>query len=281
MPKKFSVLSWNVKHFGSGSRDDKGHLKSSFVSKVQRVTQLIKSKEPDIIAIYEVKGEDVFFEFMNHFENYSFYITEGQQTQEILLGIKSNLTAFVTQRLEFKAANPHLRPGLLATISVDQVRYSLLFLHLKSINDPYGWGLRDFMWEKMRSLKGVLNKIAGGSQNSRFIVLGDLNTMGMNLIYSNKDFDGDEEVARFDDMVRSAKYDMRRLKKTYELTYTNESGTTQSNLDHVYATNNIAFNQFNGKDVEVIGWPEKQTAGELKQWVTDYSDHAMLYFEVN
>ncbi|MFY0599640.1 MAG: endonuclease/exonuclease/phosphatase family protein [Cyclobacteriaceae bacterium] len=280
MGKIFSVLSWNVKHFGDGSRDSKGKLKPEFKAKVGRITEMIVSKDPDIFALYEVKGQDVFFELMNHFEGYSFHITEGPQTQEILVGIKSDVTAFVTQRLEFKANNPNLRPGLFVTISRNEKRYSLLFLHLKSMPDPYGWGMRDLMWDKMRSLKKALNGMAGGAEKAHFIVMGDLNTMGMNLTFSQKDFAGDEELKRFDEMVKAPSYGLKRLSKTHDLTYRTESGTLKSDLDHVYASNHLRFAQHEGSEVKVIGWPEKQTEEDTKEWIQNYSDHAMLYFEI-
>lgn len=280
MGKVFSVLSWNVKHFGDGSKDSKGKIKPEFREKVSRVTQKILEQDPDIFALYEVKGQDVFFELMNHFDGYSFHITEGPQTQEILLGIKANTTAFVTQRLEFKANNPNLRPGLLLTINKNDQRYSLLFLHLKSMPDPYGWGMRDLMWDKMRSLKKALNGMAGGPENCNFLVMGDLNTMGMNLTFSQKDFEGEEELERFDDMVSAPTYGLKRLTKTHDTTYRSESGSLQSNLDHVYASDHLQFNSFEDKQVKVTGWPEQSTEEEKVSWIKSYSDHAMLYFEV-
>ena len=38
--------------------------------------------------------------------DYNFFVTEGAETQEILVGISSGHTGFVTQRTEFKAGNP-------------------------------------------------------------------------------------------------------------------------------------------------------------------------------
>ena len=280
MEKLFSVLSWNVKHFGDGSRDKKGKLRPEFREKVSRVTQLIQQEDPDIFALYEVKGQDVFFEFMNHFDGYSFHITEGQQTQEILLGIKTGITAFVTQRLEFKANNPNLRPGLLLTINKNSQRYSLLFLHLKSMPDPYGWGMRDLMWNKMRSLKKALNNMSGGPENANFIVMGDLNTMGMNLTFSDKDFDAEEELKRFDKLVSANTYGLKRLSKSHNLTYRSESGSLKSDLDHVYASKHLNFAESDQVEVHVKGWPEKASEEDKVDWIQAYSDHAMLYFEV-
>ncbi len=46
--KAFSVASWNVKHF-------KGQQ-----ARVQRVVQFLCDQEPDILALYEVTGKEVF-----------------------------------------------------------------------------------------------------------------------------------------------------------------------------------------------------------------------------
>ena len=50
------------------------------------------------------------------------------------------------------------------------------------------------MFKKVRELKRELNKAAGGT--SEFILIGDMNTMGMNLTYSNKDISSTEEIQR-------------------------------------------------------------------------------------
>lgn len=281
MGKIFKVLSWNVKHFGDGSRDRKGHLKPEFRNKVKRVTDKIKEQSPDIFALYEVKGQDVFFEFMNHFTGYTFHITEGQQTQEILLGVKNNFTSFITQKLEFKAGNPNLRPGLFLTAMKNDKRYSFLFLHLKSMKDPYGWGMRSFMWEKVRSLRKVLGKIAGGVENSNMIILGDLNLMGMNVVYGDNDVTSEEEIKRFTDMVKSSSYKLKHLSKNSDDTYRSESGSLKSDLDHVFASDHLKFKPYGGYDVNVAGWPELDTEAKKVKWIQDYSDHAMLIFEIH
>ena len=41
------------------------------------------------MAIYEVRGKDVFTTMMKEFPNHMFFITEGIQVQEILVGIKN------------------------------------------------------------------------------------------------------------------------------------------------------------------------------------------------
>lgn len=86
--KLFSVLSWNVEHFGKGKNKDQKK------ARVTRVANKIKSMDPDVMAIYEVEGKEMFSEFSKKFNGYSFFITEGSQSQEILVGIRSTIDAF-------------------------------------------------------------------------------------------------------------------------------------------------------------------------------------------
>ena len=53
-----------------------------------------------------------------------------------------------------------------------------------------------------------------------------------------------------------------------------------SNLDHVVASDHLKFKQFNGADVRVLGWPEEPTPAAQDLWIKRFSDHAILYFEV-
>ncbi|MEX0286919.1 MAG: endonuclease/exonuclease/phosphatase family protein [Paracoccaceae bacterium] len=274
------VLSWNVEHFdgkGTGSRADR----------VTRVAAAIKDVDPDIFAVMEVEGSDVFNEFTQTFATYTLTITEGRQSQEILVGLRHGLTAFVTHRTEFKRNNPFLRPGALVTIQGDAgIPLSLLFTHLKSSPTPEGFGLRDAMVGKARNLKKAIDDGLTKTQglppySGRFILVGDLNTMGMNLTYSPKDLDGAEEIERLDRVLASRK--VRRLSTSHPFTYNDGSNSSypQSLLDHVYASENLDFAaQTGGAEVRVAGWAEKTTVAEQDQWIDEFSDHAPLIFEV-
>ena len=272
MAKAFSVASWNVEHF-------KGDP-----SRTNRVISFLKQQKPDVIGIYEVEGTTVFSEVTAQFPTYTFQITEGKQTQEILVGFKSNLSVFMTQKLAFKSGTTHMRPGLLATITVNGARYSLLFLHLASSNKPRGFGLRDDMAIRAIKFRKKLNEATGGSAN--YIFLGDLNTMGLDYPY-NSDIDSTIELKRWDTRA-SQYYDMRRLSKTQDVTWSNGSTSSipDSNLDHVFASKHLLFKQFtrpsdNSKaDVEVRGWVNQPSTADKDDWIKDYSDHCLLYFEV-
>jgi len=80
---------------------------------------------------------------------------------------------------------------------------------------------------------------------------------------------------------------MRRLSKTHGVTFSNGSGSSipDSNLDHVYASKHLCFKMFprpvGGKaEVAVRGWVDQKSVAEKDQWIDRYSDHCLLYLEV-
>lgn len=131
MARAFSVASWNVEHFKDGDP-----------ARIGRVVGFLSQVDPDVFAIYEVEGKEVFGALTTRMPGYTFHITEGDQTQEILVGVRQTLTAFVTQRTEFKSGVFRLRPGMLVTITVDGQNYPVLFLH----TNRRRWGDRRGAW---------------------------------------------------------------------------------------------------------------------------------------
>lgn len=89
MAKAFSVASWNVEHFGALDKQKKKPKKA-----IKPIIQFLASQKADVIAIYEVVGSIVFDTIVDELPDYQFHITEGPQTQEILVGVKKNLTSF-------------------------------------------------------------------------------------------------------------------------------------------------------------------------------------------
>ena len=75
---------------------------------------------------------------------------------------------------------------------------------------------------------------------------------------------------------------MQRLSKNAPATWWNgsESRYPQSDLDHVIASNHIVFKQIKGAQVDVRGWPALDSVEKQDQRIEDYSDHGLLYFEV-
>lgn len=276
MPKAFSFASWNVEHFG----DDP--------TRVDRAVDLLLNADPDgggapdVFAIYEVEGKQVFDAFMQKMPTHSFFITEAHILQNILVGLRNGITGFVTQREKLQSGMPTLRPGMLATISVNQTQYSLLFLHLKADDAPRSWGLRDHMSTKIQSLKNALDGKANVPDGANFLVMGDFNNVGMDVTFSDRDFTQDEEMERY--VKRFTGKKLRLLNKTANLTFSNGSGssTPPANLDHVFASKHLKFKKFaGGAEVAVRGWPELPTVAAQDKFIADLSDHALLYGEVH
>ena len=152
MAKIYSLMSWNVEHFKKKPQDIPSQ------QRIDRISAQIRSEDPDVFAIYEVEGKDIFDSMVSTFPGYSFHITEGPQVQEILIGVKGNITAFFTQKVAFKAGVSVLRPGALLTIRINDVNYPILFLHLKSKDDPRSFGLRDDMISKAIKFRKPLTR---------------------------------------------------------------------------------------------------------------------------
>ncbi len=272
MAKLFSVASWNVKNF-------KGKPEERVARVVEFLLNPNGGNTPDVFGLYEIVGKDVYAEFVQRMPGYSFHITEGPQTQEILVGVKGNLTAFFTQRLEFKSGITVLRPGALLSLRIGGKDYSLLFLHTKSSTVPIGLGVRDNQFEHVFELKKTLDKAAAQGPVS-FLFLGDLNTMGMEYPFDRR-IAADIELEKLD--ASAAKHAMRRLVKSAHASWWNGKGSSEknaSNLDHVVASDHLELKKWGGADVSVRGWPALPDDGARKQWIKDYSDHGLLYFEV-
>lgn len=275
MAKAFSVASWNVEHFGAMDKKKEKPKKA-----LEPILSFLQTNEADIMAIYEVRTNVVFRPLVKAFPNHQFHITEGPQSQEILVGIRRTLSAFITQKLTFQSGQPHLRPGVLVTPHIDGQFYPLVFLHLKSMPDPKGFGLRDDMMRRALDFRKVLNA-KSDNDRANYIFAGDLNTMGFDYIGSGKDISGEQEIQ---ELGRRGKYrDMVVLEKNFPSTYANISKSnveSVSNLDQVVAADHLTFKAFRGKPVDVRGWPELDSVAKRKAWINTHSDHALLYFEV-
>jgi len=271
------ILSWNVEHFSGtagGSRADR----------ISRVCDFVLEADPDVFAIMEVTGARVFEAFTRRLSGYSFSITEGPQSQETLVGIRAGLRSFVTQRSEFKRNNPNLRPGMLVTITDNRGRnLPILFNHLKSLPDPEGFGLRNAMIENANGLWRAVrdSEAAAGVAEVPFLLVGDLNLMGLELAFSDSDIPASEEIARV--VRRFARTGLRHLRKTHPATWSKGSASSlaASDLDHVFAARHMRFADMGaGAEVRVAGWPELPPGPQQDDWIARYSDHAALIFEV-
>lgn len=274
--KAFSVASWNVEHF-------KGDP-----ARVNRVVQFLNAQAPDVFALYEVEGAEIFQALVTAMPSYTFHITEGPQVQEILVGVREGLSAFFTQKVEFRSGVTSLRPGALLAITLGAQHYPILFLHTKSGSDPRGLGLRDDMLIRACDFRKVLDKASGGIGKANYIFLGDLNTMGMKYRYvKGRDINQEEELLKLAEQAKRS--NMRMLAKDEPATWSNGSTSNlkPSNLDHVIAARHLSFKSWSNTlnsgvtpEVSVRGWTKESTPAKQDQWLKNYSDHALLYFEV-
>ncbi len=268
MAKAFTVASWNVEHFKNNPE------------RIDLIINFLKEQKPDVFALYEVESSDVYTTLVSKMPDYHFHITEGPQTQEILAGAKKTLTSFFTQKVEFKSGNTYLRPGALLTVRQGRKDYPILFLHTKSSSKPIGLGLRDDMFDRAFKFKKYLDKISITANHgaSNFIFLGDLNTMGMKYPFK-REIIVDYELQKLDKGSKSVK--MVRLKKNQPFTWWNGPGSyPPANLDHVIASDHLKFKYFNGAEIDVRGWPKKNTDQEKTDWINKYSDHGLLFFQI-
>ena len=269
MAKAFSVASWNVEHFRSQGRP----------SRVTDVVAFLDEQKPDVFALYEVEGSETFQALTKAMPKYTFHITEGSQVQEILVGVRQGLSGFFTQKVEFKSGDSLLRPGALLTVTVADEHYPLLFLHTKSGTDPKGMGLRDDMLTRALEFKKTLDRAAGSGKKAHYIFLGDFNLMGMEYMYvRDRDILAAHELQKL--TVGAGRKKMKVLEKDATQTWWGGATIDPSNLDFVVASDHLKFKQFDGHDVAVRGWPQIADQAERVTWVTRYSDHALLYFEV-
>ncbi len=269
MPKAFSLASWNVEHF----RGDP--------ERTERVLSFLEAQAPDVFALYEIEGSNAFTGLVNRMPGYTFHITEGPQTQEILVGLRSGITGFFTQRLEFKSGSSYLRPGALLTVVVDGASYPMLFLHTKSGNDPKGLGLRDDMLTRAIDFRKALDKASDAENGANYLFLGDLNTMGMHYTYArDRDISPETELYKLE--RKAARRDLRRLTKSAPATWSGGSSSSypDSDLDQVVAAEHLEFRSFGDAEVDVRGWTGESTAASRDRWIDEHSDHALLYLEV-
>ena len=278
------LLSWNVKHF-TGPRADwfrmqRDAKEAAKQARVARVVAELRRIDPDIFGIIEVEGDSAPYILADAMPGHAFLLTEGPQTQEILVGYRRDLRVFATQKAEFKENNLFLRPAPLLDLRTDSGRVlSILFTHFKSFDTPGGWGLRTSMIGKLRDLKRALDgyALAAGEPSAAFVAMGDYNTMGMEVSFHDPDISAAQEIARTDAYLGAR--NLFRPEKSHPTTYYGGAGTSlpQSDLDHVYLDRSLVIAPEDGHPVRVGGWADMQAGPDRDRWVAEFSDHAPIW----
>ena len=182
----FSASFWNVEKFeGKRARSDR----------VERhIRGLTADGEgPSIIAFCELKDKSPIRKLIQrNFDDYDFGMTDTGGLRafqsdwpeiELLVGWKRGVfdQVIFTQRVELKADRDSIRPGALLNVRQKRTWHTLLFLHTKSGPNSESYNLRKTTFKRIWNLKKRLDAVepyASGPDRSRFLVMGDLNTMG-------------------------------------------------------------------------------------------------------
>ncbi|RNJ63268.1 MAG: endonuclease/exonuclease/phosphatase family protein [Porphyrobacter sp. IPPAS B-1204] len=279
------IMTWNIEHF-SGHEATDARAPAKRADRLKRVIEFIEQEKPDVFGISEVTSGFVYESMVKAFPRHTFNITTGQQSQEILIGVRQGLGSFFTQKDEFKRNNIYLRPGALLTVHEGDVHIPILFVHLKSLPDPEGFGLRDAMLERIYSLKLALDKAAvklqgRGDAKANFIVLGDYNTMGLDYFRKDHDIPMEREIAVMTERMKMRK--MRKPTTSHPHTFFNGSTSSlpPSELDHVFVAQHVELDRSAGYEVEIGGWAKLASNAERDDWIERFSDHAPLIFTVS
>lgn len=269
LPQTLKCLSWNVKHFSGRRR-----------SRLSSIVKYLVSLELDVIALYEVKGSEIFGLMAKYLPEFNWFTTSGPQSQEILVGVRSTVgITGVEQRDEFRADNTYLRPGLVVTVQRrDQgPQTSFLFLHLKAKNDLMDHGIRENQYDALIKLFDFFK-----DRNMRICAAGDLNSLGSYYPYGGG-VKPETEMLRLS--KRLARQSAKVLSKDSDHTWTpsENSRYKAADLDHVMVNENIKVLPMgsDGEDV-YVAWPPGYDARNKTaiSWRDDYSDHAPLIWEI-
>ncbi len=261
----FTAQFWNIENF---TGDDP--------NRIDLVANHILATSPDIVGFSEIKDKaalrNVLFDRM---DGYDFGITDGDQQIELVAGWKRGAfgQALFTQRREFKAGNNHLRPGSLLSIKRSGTFYNFLFLHTDSGRKHRDYQNRQDMFERIWDLRDRLNQIEEG--NSKFIIMGDLNTMGRSQAGQAPEISGDQEIEALSTDAQSN--NMTLLNKDHPFTWADVDATgaidRQSNLDHAIVSDSVGLAS---PVAAVRGWPQLTDDGERFVFVETISDHASV-----
>ncbi len=274
----YSFLVWNVEHFRGGQ------------GRLEKVDDLIEHFEPDVFGILEFEAKDQARSLVNDFfDEYDFAFTDSQQAIEILVGWKRDKfdQIIYTQRREFQVNNSFLRPGGLFSFKQqgNTIFENILFLHTDSGKTQKDYDNRQEMFKKIWSMKHSIEALPSQQGQARFLVMGDLNTMGRKKIGpSMPTISSKNEIENL--KLDAQQNGMEVIQKSHQKTWSSSNGSMTSELDHVIASSdiNLTPRSVSGGDVtpakiEVYGW-NKQSGSAKISFIKNISDHCALYGEV-
>lgn len=279
----FSVMFWNIENFGKHVEDTERHTER-VEAVATHIRNLPTESKPDLLCFCEIKDKVSLRSLLtDEFKCYDFAATDSKGVIELVTGWKQDTFKQVifTQRRMFQPTES-LRPGALASVNFEGTFFNFLFLHADSGTDCRSYENRQEILGKIFTLKDTLDEISGGDHQAKFVVMGDLNTMGRKKCAYRRDVSAEEEIEALE--RRAEANGMRMLQKDYENTWRGKprgSDTIQeSNLDHVLATPNVSFESFGTEaEVSVSGW-NRLEGNAQETFIEDVSDHCSLFCRV-
>lgn len=274
----FSVLVWNIRQFTGADP-----------LRVREISTRIRDADPDIFGIIEFRAKDVARTLISEeFTDYDFGITDSKKQLDFLIGWRRGQFAqmMFTQRREFQVGNVNLRPGgLLSFRETNQtIFHNILYLHSDMGREIGDYDRRQTMFQKVWSMKAAIQALPIQNNQARFIVIGDLNTMGRKRTNTTPTIRAQQEIDQLrQDAVANG---MQMLAKSSPLTYRSPGGSLRGDLDHVIISNDLQCRTFNDPAAEinpfqvvVTGWNQLPEP-DRTDYITNISDHCMLYIEV-
>lgn len=272
----FSVLCWNIEKFNDSKPE-----------RIQAVADAIRTHDPDVIGILEFLAKDAARRLVrDFFPDHDFAFTDSKMSIEILVGWRRSKFGQVlyTQRRELQAGSENLRPGGLLCVREKGAAqfHNMLFLHTDSGVTAREYETRRTMFSKIFSLNKALQALHEQQGKSRFIALGDLNTMGRVIAPNVTPITEAQEIAQL--VTAAGKAGMQLLPKSAPKTWSSPTGSRKSNLDHVLASNDLNFKTqgtVGGQPVKVLvdGWVNMSGAAR-RTFIETISDHSMLFVEI-
>lgn len=267
------VLFWNIENFRGDNEE-----------RTRAAAEHIRSFDPHIVGFSEIGSKRAIRNLMmEELDDFDFGITDGAQNIELMAGWKRGVfeQALYTQRREFKAGSDGQRPGALLSVKLNGTFTNFLFLHTDS-----GRGKRDYenrreMFGKISSLRRTLNEIEDGT--ARFVVMGDLNTMGRDALPGEDEISSEDEISNLSRFMRRGDMTLHDKSAPHTFLQYRPNGTVEfrTDLDHVISSDVTKLADFDdGKKVRVRGWNDLDTDDKRIIWTETLSDHASVEIEI-
>jgi hypothetical protein len=258
MKKLFSIAFWNLEHF---NRDDK---------RTRAALRLVRDQHADVFSVCEINNRIICAELVEEMPDYQFMISSAPQTQELFVGAKKTFNFYFSERVHYH----------LAGIQLSLPECIVLFLRTKQGLESVELGpRRDIFRRAMEYMNWCEKSIHDDSVPfpPKFIFLGSLNARGDSNPLG-REIDPAVELEKLD--KKAKQLHLKRLTKNSHFTWWKGQDSTKSDLDHVIASEDLAFCKFIEADIDVRGWPKLDTESHQIQWIRKYSEHGILYFEV-